>query len=103
MKTKTVGGLIFIIPYVDPYQSPDDFLSIFHISIVSVLEEGISEALDQRLLMSSGHLNHSWGMRISDPLFLGFSVPYSSKFYSQKKGRENIGFIFLFLFAGFYN
>ena len=57
MKTKTLGGLIFIIPYVSPFQSPHYFLITFYISIVSVLEEGISEALDQRLLMSSGHLN----------------------------------------------
>jgi len=33
------------------------------------------------------------GMRISDPLFLGFSVPYSSKYLLPKKGREIFCFI----------
>ncbi|MFC1487319.1 hypothetical protein ACFLRN_06505 [Thermoproteota archaeon] len=69
MKIKTLRGLIFIIPYVSPFQSPNYLLITFYISIVSVLEEGISEALDQRLLMSSGPLSHSRGMRISVPLF----------------------------------
>ena len=60
MKIKTLGGLIFIIPYVSPFQPPNGFLIPFHIFIASLLEYGISETLDQRL-MSSGHLNHSKG------------------------------------------
>jgi len=68
-ENKTVGELILIIPYVSPFQFPDDFLITVHISIVSILEEGISEALDQRLLMSRSSQPSKGGLRISGPLF----------------------------------